>query len=59
MNDLKQDFFRTFPYPGFLKWPEFPPKKVEKYLDKHEEVFDMLADKHINKIKKFKQLEIT
>ena len=59
VNDLKQDFFRTFPYPGFLKWPEFPPKKVEKYLDKHEEVFDMLADKHINKIKKFKQLEIT
>jgi len=59
VNDLKQDFFRTFPYPGFLKWPEFPPEKVEKYLDKHEEVFDMLADKHISKIKKFKQLQTT
>ena len=45
-----KNFYSTFPYPGFLKWPEHPPKKVKNYLDSQREIFDQLADQHLEKI---------
>ena len=49
-----KNFYSTFPYPGFLKWPEHPPKKVKNYLDSQREIFDQLADQHLEKIEQLK-----
>lgn len=49
---IRKDFYNRFPYPGFLKWPEYSSEEVKKYLNHHEKIFDSLADEHIKKILK-------
>ena len=53
---LRKDFRTRFPYAGFLKWPEQEVEKVNDFLDSNKDFFDLLADGHIKKIKRHKEI---
>ena len=59
-NSFDFDFEKTdvlfnneFYYGGFLFDHYTPIDKVEKFLDKHKELFEKLADEHIKKINQY------
>lgn len=55
---LRKDFDTRFPYAGFLKWPEQKVEKVNDFLDSNKDFFDLLADGHIKKIKRHKEIQL-
>lgn len=55
---ILKDFHTRFPYLGYLKESELPPEKVKGFLDSHKDAFDKLADLHIKKILRYKEIQI-
>jgi hypothetical protein len=43
------DFSKTFPYEGFLKDVTISVDGMKKFLEKHMQSFDALADEHISR----------
>ena len=65
-NSFDFDFEKTdvlfnneFYYGGFLFDHYTPIDKVEKFLDKHKELFEKLADEHIKKINQYQNYILT
>ena len=52
-------FNNEFYYGGFLFDHYTPIDKVEKFLDKHKELFEKLADEHIKKINQYQNYILT